>query len=56
MVKDSGIRLHLHHVPRGISERFAFGLVKTLRFFAGRYSHRAVILETDAAQPARRSG
>ncbi len=45
-----------HHVPQDFRERFALRLVKFLRvfadkFFAGRYSHRAVVLETVAAVP-----
>jgi ubiquinol oxidase len=36
-----------HHVPADFRDRFAFGLVKVLRFvadafFAKRYGHRAV--------------
>ncbi|SDE26100.1 alternative oxidase [Kordiimonas lacus] len=45
-----------HHVPKGASDRIAFGFVKLLRFFADtffakRYGHRAVVLETVAAVP-----
>lgn len=45
-----------HHIPADFSDRFAFGLVKTMRlvaaaFFAKRYGHRAVVLETVAAVP-----
>ena len=45
-----------HHVPRGLSERFARALTKLLRwgadtFFAKRYGHRAIVLETIAAVP-----
>ena len=45
-----------HHVPQNASDRFALGLVKTLRvfadtFFAKRYGHRAIVLETVAAVP-----
>lgn len=48
--------LHRHHVPRGLSDRIAYGVVKLLRvfadlFFAKRYGHRAVVLETVAAVP-----
>ncbi|WP_337660348.1 alternative oxidase [Anderseniella sp. Alg231-50] len=48
--------LHSHHKPRGTSDLFASGLVKFLRFFADlffarRYGHRAVVLETVAAVP-----
>ncbi len=45
-----------HHEPQGFGDRFAFRLVKFMRvfadrFFAGRYGHRAVVLETVAAVP-----
>lgn len=45
-----------HYKPQGLSDRFAYRLVKFMRlfadaFFAGRYGHRAVILETVAAVP-----
>ena len=45
-----------HRQPENLSDRIALGLVKTLRFaadrfFAGRYGHRAVVLETVAAVP-----
>lgn len=45
-----------HHVPRGISDHFALGFTKVLRFcadtfFAKRYGHRAIVLETVAAVP-----
>jgi ubiquinol oxidase len=48
--------LNRHHVPRGFGDRFAFAFVKCLRwfadaFFARRYGHRAVVLETVAAVP-----
>jgi len=48
--------LSVHHQPRGASDRFAFGFVKFLRFFADtffakRYGHRAIVLETVAAVP-----
>ena len=46
----------MHHVPRDIHDRIALKTVKFLRFFAdrffaGRYGHRAVVLETVAAVP-----
>lgn len=46
----------LGYQPRGLSDRFAIGFTKTLRwcadtFFARRYGHRAVVLETVAAVP-----
>jgi ubiquinol oxidase len=48
--------LEPHYAPRNLSDWFALGLVKFLRFFAdtffkGRYGHRVVILETVAAVP-----
>src|ERR671913_1050443 len=50
------IDLTVHHQPRGASDRIAYGFVKALRFFADtffakRYGHRAVVLETVAAVP-----
>jgi ubiquinol oxidase len=50
------IDLSIHHRPKGISDRVAFGFTKLLRwcadtFFAERYGHRAVVLETVAAVP-----
>lgn len=46
----------VHHVPQDYRDRFAYRLVKFMRifadgFFAGRYGHRAVVLETVAAVP-----
>lgn len=48
--------LTVHHTPKDIHDRIALRLVKFLRifadrFFAKRYSHRAVVLETVAAVP-----
>jgi ubiquinol oxidase len=45
-----------HHKPVGASDAIAYGFVKLLRFcadtfFAKRYGHRAVVLETVAAVP-----
>lgn len=50
------IDLSVHHKPGGLSDRIAFGFTKALRwcadtFFAERYGHRAVVLETVAAVP-----
>ena len=50
------VDLTVTHRPRGASDRIAFGFVKALRFcadtfFAKRYGHRAVVLETVAAVP-----
>jgi ubiquinol oxidase len=46
----------VHHKPQGLSDRIAFGFTKALRFcadtfFAKRYGHRAIVLETVAAVP-----
>jgi Alternative oxidase. len=46
----------MHHKPAGLSDRVALGFTKLLRFcadtfFAKRYGHRAVVLETVAAVP-----
>jgi len=46
----------VHHAPIGFSDRFALGFTKLLRFtadtfFAKRYGHRAIVLETVAAVP-----
>lgn len=48
--------LSKHHTPSDFSDRLAFRLTKLLRFFADlffakRYGHRAVVLETVAAVP-----
>jgi ubiquinol oxidase len=45
-----------HHVPENVRDRLAYQFVKFLRFFADsffarRYGHRAVVLETVAAVP-----
>jgi ubiquinol oxidase len=50
-----------HHAPVNFSDRFAFAFTKFLRFiadtfFAKRYGHRAVILETVAAVPGMVAG
>ena len=52
----SAINLNMHHRPEGVSDRVAYGFTKMLRwcadtFFAKRYGHRAVVLETVAAVP-----
>jgi ubiquinol oxidase len=46
----------IHHAPHGFSDKFALGFTKLLRlsadtFFAKRYGHRAIVLETVAAVP-----
>lgn len=50
-----------HFVPHSFGDRLALGLVKLLRlfadaFFARRYGHRAVVLETVAAVPGMVAG
>ena len=45
-----------HHKPKNVSDRIALGMTKFLRFFADvffakRYGHRAVVLETVAGVP-----
>tara|TARA_B110000467_G_C17965125_1_gene287161 strand:+ start:84 stop:329 length:246 start_codon:yes stop_codon:yes gene_type:complete len=51
------VDLTLHRKPDGVSEKFAYVVVKVLRFFAGkffanRYGNRGLVLETVAAVPA----
>ena len=46
----------IHHAPHGFSDGFALAFTKFLRFsadtfFAKRYGHRAIVLETVAAVP-----
>ncbi len=48
--------LEWHYAPRNFRDRIAFGFIRFLRlcadmFFARRYGHRAVVLETVAAVP-----
>ena len=48
--------LDVHHAPANFADRVALTVVKTMRFFADqffakRYGHRAVVLETVAAVP-----
>lgn len=52
----SRIDLIRHHVAEGVSNRFAHAFTKALRliansFFARRYGHRAIVLETVAGVP-----
>ena len=56
MAHHTQVELNVHHPAHGFSDRFAFGFVKMLRFFADtffakRYGHRAIVLETVAAVP-----
>lgn len=50
------VDITVHHPPADLSDRIALGFTKALRFcadtfFAERYGHRAVVLETVAAVP-----
>src|SRR5512141_2981852 len=50
------VDLAVHHRPKGVADRVAYAFVKALRFFADtffakRYGHRAIVLETVAAVP-----
>jgi len=52
----SSVPLELHHAPANFSDHFALFCTKGLRliadtFFARRYGHRAIVLETVAAVP-----
>ena len=56
MTSKGLVDLSVHHPARNLSDRLAFGFVKALRFFADtffarRYGHRAIVLETVAAVP-----
>lgn len=53
---QTDIDFSMHYVPADMRDRIALGFVKMLRFFADtffakRYGHRAVVLETVAAVP-----
>ncbi|MCH7692804.1 MAG: alternative oxidase [Proteobacteria bacterium] len=55
-VSDGAVDLLRHHRPENLSDHFALAVVKMLRFFADtffakRYGHRAIVLETVAAVP-----
>jgi ubiquinol oxidase len=50
------VDVNVHHAPSGFLDRIAYGFTKSLRFcadtfFAERYGHRAIVLETVAAVP-----
>ncbi len=56
LAEERGAEPMIHHLPHGLSDRFALGFTKLLRFcadtfFAKRYGHRAIVLETVAAVP-----
>ncbi len=53
--------LRIHRAPKGFRDRLAFSFVKFMRFFADaffakRYGHRAIVLETIAAVPGMAGG
>ncbi len=53
---DYDIALNTHITPKSLSDKIAYAFVRFLRFFADRffakrYGHRAVVLETVAAVP-----
>ena len=55
-VTTGAMDLSRHHEPQNLTDRLAFVFVKLLRFFADtffakRYGHRAIVLETVAAVP-----
>jgi len=61
MTTDGAVDLSRHHIPEDLSDRFALFFVKVLRFFADtffakRYGHRAIVLETVAAVPGMVAG
>ncbi|MCM8730428.1 alternative oxidase [Hephaestia sp. GCM10023244] len=50
------VDVNVHHAPVGLADRVAFAFTKAMRFcadtfFAKRYGHRAIVLETVAAVP-----
>ena len=54
--EKSGDEVRVHHVPNGVSDHLALVFTRLLRFvadtfFAKRYGHRAIVLETVAAVP-----
>lgn len=56
LVEERDAQPSVHHMAEGFSDRFALGFTKLLRFFADtffakRYGHRAIVLETVAAVP-----
>ena len=54
--QDAAVQARIHHSPKGAPDRFALAFTRLLRwladtFFAKRYGHRAIVLETVAAVP-----
>ena len=61
MTMDGAVDLSRHHKPENLSDRVALFFVKVLRFFADtffakRYGHRAIVLDTVAAVPGMVAG
>lgn len=61
MTMDGTVDLSQHHNPENLSDRLALAFVRFLRFFADsffakRYGHRAIVLETVAAIPGMVAG
>jgi len=61
MPTEGAVDLSRHHIPENLSDRFALIFVKFLRFFADiffakRFGHRAIVLETVAAVPGMVAG
>ena len=61
MPTEGAVDLSRHHIPENLSDRFALIFVKFLRFFtdiffAKRFGHRAIVLETVAAVPGMVAG
>ena len=61
MTAEGAVDLTQHHKPENLSDHFALFFVKFLRifadtFFAKRYGHRAIVLETVAAIPGMVAG
>lgn len=56
LIEERAAEPQVHHQPKDFSDHFALGFTKMLRFtadtfFAKRYGHRAIVLETVAAVP-----
>lgn len=56
LAKERDAQPRVHREPQGFADHFALGFTKVLRFladtfFAKRYGHRAIVLETVAAVP-----
>lgn len=61
MTEASAATNEIHHTAKGLSDRAAYAFTKLLRFFADvffakRYGHRAVVLETVAGVPGMVAG